>query len=263
MEVNRVQVVTDAEGVALLKGQTRSEFRLVVDKPGYYSIRSGSRFLSNPADVAANANGEVEVALKLRPIVRQVPMLGRAYLMAKLPSPNKPYGFDLVESDWVAPHGVGKVADLMFEVADSNPRSSDGILQLTATAVGKDNGLQAVPGEFLPLEGSLYQMPYQAPETGYENSIQWQRSKTGNPLGESPNQGKVVLLRIRSQHGEHGKLDRALYGSMEFAVGVRLDPQTGYSINIGYWLNPEWERNLERDPEHEAKALKQVVSAGK
>src|ERR1700730_5694480 len=161
---NRIQTATtDQLGVATLEGYSDGELGGGVRKEGCY------RGWWEPYQFSAKADKRWQpwnptIGVVLKKIDAPIAMYARK-VEAKFPVEAWPLGFDLAESDWVAPYGRGKVSDLVFEVNRSlrSPRNFNAVLKLTFSNTG--DGIFAVPIESQNMNSEL-RLPHQAPETG-------------------------------------------------------------------------------------------------
>ncbi len=246
---------TDSEGIVELQGETlwyQSGVR--AEMSGCYPAeahqlwitgKSGNRWQPWP----------VEVELVMRKIRNPHPMHALACgtsLRFKFPG-NKmgPFGFDLLARDWVAPHGAGKVADLVMEgvLRDPGDRSLNPEGWVRVTFSNEGDGIQP-DSQSRHAGGSLMVGSYEAPEDGYLR--QWMFSNflpesesdraRDNPVPGAPR----LILRLRSEMKE-GKVERALYGKMHAGMYPLLSPNI-VGFRATYYLNAEPnDRNLEWD----------------
>ena len=104
-----VRFTTDERGYGRASG--RAEFRttVFVTKPGYYDLRVER----------VRAGIDHDLALIMRPQRSPIPLYARRIgqadaINAKFPKHGEWVGFDLEKADWMAPHGAGKTADILF-----------------------------------------------------------------------------------------------------------------------------------------------------
>lgn len=242
MPKNKVVQNTNAQGVA--SGSVRTfagSLFYAVRADGFYGVNGEYRF--KPGAMKGDSstwstlrwepwNPTVEVVLKQMGIL--LPMYAKRIRIIDLPEPAKDIGFDLEVGDWVAPHGKGRMADLIFtgtgEVAKVTYR-----LQWTFSNLG--DGIQVVPlGQGARSE---LKSPKEAPAEGYAPSLEINSegrvSGADGRLGERP---ACFLFRVRTVLDEKGKVVSAYYG--------KIYPE---QLNIVYYLNPEPNsRSLEYDP---------------
>ncbi len=188
----------------------------------------------------------------------------------EFPESKGSFGYDVVERDWVAPHGVGKTADILVHVDFVYNEWLDHDMQITWEFVGEANGIQP----FEPMQESHYISPYIAPVDGYKGEISWRNRRYEREQWTSPSNRIFVenvndlpasgggggvrgrsfyLFRIRTAINESGEIEGGHYGKI-YGFGVMLHPEQegfsgGHHTGVIY-LNPQDEdRNLEMDLE--------------
>ncbi|MBI5382386.1 MAG: carboxypeptidase regulatory-like domain-containing protein [Opitutae bacterium] len=245
-----VRQETAKDGFAMVSGTAEAEYRIRTEKSGYYRTIGPVRYLDTEVGLKKYATGTQAVDIELRPIRDQVVGIHKGIEKLRIPALDKPFGFDLEVGDWVTPDGRGKIADLIFKLDGYFNSPDDYSFKLNAILPGSGDGLQAVQVEPLPERGSAFQLPYEAPLTGYHSSHIWERSHIGKERTSSGEWkgGTVFLFRIRTVLDSNGNVVRALYGYMDGNVDYRGTPEQGVKLSFTYWLNPEWTRSLEADP---------------
>jgi hypothetical protein len=254
-----VRQETSKDGIATVSGVAEAEYRVVVEKAGYYRTRVPVRYLDTEPGIKKYATGTQEMDIELRPVRNQVVGISRGSSGLLIPEINKPLGFDLEVGDWVAPHGKGRTADLTFELDGYFKNPNDYIFKLNASFPRKGDGMQPVKVELLPEEvGSAFQLPYEAPLAGYVPSHSWENSHVGGEYVQADEYkgGTVFIFRARTVLDANGNVIRALYGHLDGKVDFRGTAEKGYKLSFTYWLNPEWTRSLESDPKKTVTAVK-------
>jgi len=249
-----VKGLTDAQG--LFSGELEvwdaTQAGYSVEKPGHYPARQ----ISYSAKPAVRGrwqpwNPTIEVVLKR--IKNPVPMYAKR-VRAEIPVKGEDVGYDLMAGDWVAPHGLGMVADLVFhgegEVQDN--RNYRGVLTLTVP--GEGNGLIGI--EVQPPYSRL-RLPYEASAEGYQSRWEWRSIRRYNPQTmrneeymREPDVHLHFFLRVRTELDAEGRVVRAWYGKIHapFEFGQAAN-QTRMVVIFTYYLNPDGTRNLEYDPQ--------------
>lgn len=87
-----------------------------VEKVGYYNSTYHQDFIVSKLGMYQPWNKDIKVLL--RPKLNPVPMYVRDRYV-KIPFADKKIGFDLIKFDWVAPYGLGTIADLIIQVKRS------------------------------------------------------------------------------------------------------------------------------------------------
>ena len=154
-------------------------------------------------------------------------------------------GYDLMSGDWVAPYGVGKVADLNFRVNKrvASFRDFDSSLEMIVT--NNVDGLQETSLSLTKF--SDFRLLRQAPLADYGvTNLHWTNSST-NFIRYNDDQS--YYFRIRSVTNESGQLTSALYGKIRGYIGFGVRSKDTGAIQFTYYLNPRPnDRNLEFDP---------------
>jgi len=165
---------------------------------------------------------------------------------AKIPNEDKA-GFDLMESDWVPPHGKGKLADLFFEYRTIVPMVDEAkAFECSLTIMFANEGDGIVAQMALP-KRRLWELPRIAPAEGYEPK--WTkvfgRRQEGAEHTPFEREEHNYYIRVRTVLDPNGKVISALYGKIHGDIvfdAVR-------HIRFTYYLNPTpLDRNLEFDP---------------
>jgi hypothetical protein len=189
-------------------------------------------------------NPTVEVILKK--IVNPIPMYAR-HIETQIPALDAAVGFDLLESDWVAPSGHGKVSDLIFKVSKRVASFHDFGSELQLTFANNGDGVQAMPPD---KSGSELRSPHSGPELGYGASIsllQGNSKEHGEYGTKGDNQG--YFIRVRTVMDSRGDVASALYGKIYGGIEYFPVSYKTAKLRFTYYLNPTPnDRNIEFDP---------------
>jgi hypothetical protein len=118
---------------------------------------------------------------------------------------------------------------------------------LTITFSNEFDGIQEFEEEIL--HGSMFKLPRFAPIDGYKKHINSFTSGLKRGAKNSANKNRHYIFRIRSEE-EGGRLKRAMYGKILSDVDVlSVRGSKLPAIYFKYYLNPDYTRNLEFDPE--------------
>jgi hypothetical protein len=175
----------------------------------------------------------------LKKIGKPIPMYAK-YVENGPPVFNEPVGYDLMIGDWVAPHGKGQTADIIFtghldkkskndydyKLIVSFPKSGDGIQEFTVPDIEKDSALRS---------------PHEAPADGYQSQVIRTMSRhPGQAATEDLDLNRNYFFRVRTVLDSNGNVKSALYGKIY-----------GDFMQFKYYLNPTPNsRNVEFDPKH-------------
>lgn len=195
-------------------------------------------------------NPPIEIVFK--PILNPIPMfarkLGEAPATVDIPVVGEPVGFDLMKGDWVAPHGAGVTADLVFTLTEEVPFQSVDKPFAATLEVSFSNPLDGIQSVLAPLnEGSELRLPRYAPGDGYEEKLikRIGRPAEDKPINAGTREDQNYFFRVRTIVDENGKIKSAQYGKI---IGD-LRFWGNRRIRFAYCLNPtSLDRNMEFDP---------------
>ncbi len=258
--------ITDDEGFFTGEGATGPYVTLSAEKDGYYGV--GSKF-SQFTDVTGIFgfrkykpwNPIIEVVLKK--IINPIPMYavrrsdGGQVRPAVMPVIGRFIGFDLMENDWVVPHGLGTHRDFLFKVdIDRAVSIRDYDVTLTLKFSNPKDGLI----KYTPNTNkgrSVLRFPYHAPVMGYvDELVHHNESKPGEiEIGVSgnPDYDTNYFFRIRTELDDEGNVIGGLYGKIhgQIQIGNQAWLHDGKpNIYFDYYLNPNNnDTNIEYDLE--------------
>jgi hypothetical protein len=239
--------LTDAEGRFTASGSCNGHIGYGARKEGYYRSHYDYDFKDLGTFGWEPWNPELKVVM--RKVENPVPMYARNAGMEReieVPVLNKDIGFDLVVSDWVAPYGMGKTSDFIFNLRKNYSGPTNFETALTLEFSNEKDGIINVKEDLQ--EGSTFKLPRYAPRSGYKNSINFHLSRKGGKLRKSYNQNDSYLFRVRSQKQDNEEV-KALYGKLGGAIVVSGFSDVKPIITFKYYLNPDGTRNLEFDPD--------------
>jgi hypothetical protein len=187
------------------------------------------------------------VVLILKKIVRPIPMYARR-IEREIPLANEKVGFDLMDADWVAPHGRGKSGDILFKVTKrvisfddfgaelllSFPNDGDGIALMSADNQG----------------GSELRSSHEAPGGGYDPSLSLLQgnSKDRGRYGMT-GEDKNYFFRVRTVLDERGQVVSCFYGKIYGRIEYFPVSYKTAKVRFTYYLNPTPnDGNVEFDP---------------
>ena len=244
---------TNAEGLATVSFTSeRGDCNYgIYDIPGYYSTRNLLYKFKEMKDGRWEPwNPVVDVVLK--PVIKPIPMYARKIGgggPVEIPELNKPFGFDLMVGDWVAPHGKGKSSDIIFTLKELVPFAASTKpfdYVLAGTFSNKGDGIQSVFAA--PHKGSDLRLPRYAPEGGYEPKLEKQMAifAEGKPMKNDTREDQNYFFRVRTVLDEQGRIKSALYGKISGDIKFGVNRVLRFS----YYLNPtSLDPNLEFDPQ--------------
>ena len=256
-----VHGITNEKGEFVASAKADRRVGFTVKKRGWYPSFATYRFKESNGDRWEPWNPTVVVVLK--PIINPEPMYARK-LRAEMPVADAPAGFDLVESDWVAPHGQGKVADLVFSLNRRFESWKDYYAEVKLTFSNEGDGIQTIPE--LGQSTSELKLPRLAPEQGYLPEFGTSIGRTPSTLGrDDAKAGRSYFFRVRTVRDEKGEIISALYGKIDGDIRVDAINSKTALLLFDYYLNPQsGSRNMEFDPKRnlftELKSTEQVTN---
>ena len=241
--------LTDTQGIAVARGSSLDNKVTyeVKDLSGYYNEGGPYSFKSSKDGRWEPWNPTVE--LVLRPIVNPVPMYARK-VETRISKSAQRYGYDLIVSDWVAPDGKGQTADIFFELTGYANNVKDYDSTLTVSFANPLDGIQP----FVPIKGSSFRSPREAPLDGYQDKLELRRVRKPGQLSPAWIDDTQIdtnyIFRVRTVLDEYGKIKSALYGKIYGSFKFYGASTNGSFLTIpACYLNPEPNsRNMEFDP---------------
>jgi hypothetical protein len=240
-----VHGITNKEGEFVASAKTDRRVGFTVKKAGWYPSFGTYRFKEINEGRWEPWNPIVVVILK--PIINPEPMYARK-LRIEMPVADAPVGFDLLESDWVAPHGRGKVADFVFSLSRRFETWKDYYAEVKLAFSNDGDGIQTipVPGE----SASELKLPRLAPEQGYLPEFATSIGRAPSTLGRDDGKaGRSYFFRVRTVLDEKREIASALYGKIDGDIRVDAINSKTALLVFDYYLNPQsMSRNMEFDP---------------
>jgi hypothetical protein len=212
----------------------------------YRTIGLTYQFKEAKGEAWAPWNPVIDVVLK--PVLKPIPMyarkVGEPYAL-KLPEDGKAIGFDLVVSDWLAPHGKGATADLVFKMERRYTTVEEPFeATLTVTFSNEGDGIQSVFAA--PFVGSELKLPRNAPEHGYVPELirRTARPAADKPIETTKREDQNYFIRVRTVLDEKKRIKSALYGKIDGDIRFWANGK----LRFTYYLNSDAnDRNMEFD----------------
>lgn len=245
---------TDTNGCIAIEGTTVGDMTYTVTKNHYYKTtekylfyRRGENCVQdgrwqpwNPTNTVVLKEHRNPVAMYAKEVDVRIPVRDQAI------------GFDLEKGDWVAPHGQGATADLVFKYTATyeGPQTFSKRIELTFSH--PRDGVQA----FALDRTSDFMTLYTAPEEGYAPTLVDDQARTRTKILKSSEiaKGQYLVFRVRSVTNQEGRIVSANYGKI-YSPNL-LDPLIEYGrmgdadrLMFTYYFNPTAnDRNIEFDP---------------
>jgi hypothetical protein len=239
---------TDTEGNFTAEGHSDKRLSGFVRKAGYYEGGTGWVIFKDPA-LGKWEPWDSVAEVALRPIGKPVALYAKTDWI-EIPGVEQAYSYDLVKSDWVAPHGSGLHADVLFTLQRRYENRDDFEVKIRLSFSQRFDGIQEAQ---LPAIGrnSAFRWLRQAPAEGYQSVMDTRLGhdpKAG--FTQSASEEQAYFFRVRTVE-ENGRIVSALYGKIK--GGLQLAPSNSATckLKLTYYLNPTpLDRNLEWDPKH-------------
>ncbi len=236
--------LTDSEGHFTATGRCNGHIGYGARKKGYYRTHHDYDFSEFSAFGWQPWNPELK--LVMRKIGNPVPMYARK-VKIDLPVLGKNIGFDLTAYDFVQPYGRGSHSDLIFHASKNIEDKRNYQAHLNVLFSNKFDGILYYKEN--GLSGSEFKLPRFAPLDGYLGNWEIAKIRTSKAgVKVSFLKEDNFILRIRSEEKD-GKFDRAIYGKIVGPISFgNITKQDTVTIIFKYYLNPDYTRNLEFDP---------------
>ena len=245
---------TDVHGLFTAEGVCDGMMGGSIKKDGYYD--SGFPFKITGEKDGKWLPWNPICKTTLRPIGKPVALYAKTVHL-EIPELDKPYGFDLLTSDWVAPYGKGTNMDFIFTIHERWNGNYDFDLQ---GELAFNNSLDGVQESSIPDIGkySAFKWERQAPEKGYNQKQELRDAwfpdgSAKKPIRSFKSQDVAMIwdgyfFRVRTSE-QDGKIVQALYGKILGGIIAHPDSKTGKPrLIFTYYLNPTPnDRNLEWD----------------
>lgn len=250
----RVTEITDKQGVAyfnLTSDHSRVSYGAKAPE-GYYTS-FGKEFYFKGKKNGVWQPGGKQFKMVLKRIKNPIAMYAASVGMngkVEMPGLDKPYGFDLMASDWVAPHGKGKVPDLIFHLIRNMRGPKDYDATLTVTFSNKGDGFVGIKAPVEAKQESQLVMPYKAPGKGYQTKlVKSIRKKPGSRMIAAKDKSQHYFIRVRTKLDDKGNIVSALYGKIQSDVALDVINSKRGLLYFTYYLNPTPnDYNVEFDP---------------
>lgn len=244
---NNFEGSTKSDGIFYGSASCNSHVGFTISKPGYYESDGTYDFINKSAFRWEPWNPEIKVVL--RNIENPIPMYARDTRKSSIEIPvlGKDVGFDLIEFDWVKPYGLGSHADLIYNLKVLDNGGDDFEYQLDVKFANKYDGIQA--SEETNTNMSMLLLPKNAPVDGYKKKLGVFLKGVKRGAKYSWEKNRNYIFRVRSEV-ENGKLKKAMYGKILADIALAQPSKNGGFpiIQFKYYLNPDYTRNLEFDP---------------
>lgn len=235
----RIAEITDEQGVAyfnLTSDHSRVSYGAKAPE-GYYRSFGKEFYFKGRKNGIWQLKGE-QFKMVLKRIKNPIAMYAASVGMngkVEIPGFDKPFGFDLMASDWVAPHGKGKVPDLIFHLVRNMRGPKDYDATLTVTFSNKGDGFVGIKAPVEAKQESQLVMPYEAPEKGYQDKlVKSTQKKSGTATVPGYDKSQHYFIRVRTKLDNNGNIESALYGKIQGDIVF----WNNSVLRFTYYLNP-------------------------
>lgn len=244
---------TNERGRCVVTGLTENLINYQVTKGGFYQTKGKYNCYSR-YEKPRVADGywqprKPTVHVELRPIRNPIPMYVKN-ASTGVPKANEALGYDLLQGDWIAPHGKGKTADITILVQGKYEDVYHRWSELTLRFLNEHDGLISVevPDEKYRNESEYWLPLYEAPDKGYKRKYTHSFRIWGDER-KNVKQRKDVhyVFRIRTVVDKNGNVVEAMHGKIHNEIRGGFS-WGGPSVGFTYYLNPTGTRNLEYAP---------------
>lgn len=195
------------------------------------------------------------IRVVLRKVQNPVPMFARDSMTSskkvEIPASEQKIGFDLTKFDWVIPYGQGVNSDFIFYLERSFKDKNEWDVKLTLSFANEHDGIQLIKDD--RKGGSLFRLPRFAPVGGYQKQLIKTKSRHQKERyverHDDYEEDNNYIFRIRSEVDEKGVIKKAMYGKILGDIAIEPRDTQTLKIFFKYYLNPNYTRNLEFDPE--------------
>lgn len=244
---------TDSAGNLTLQLTRGASLHVYVSKNGYYNtggeLWTGGLYKGPDRQLVAREVPD-SFTITLKRVINPVDLHHFKYRGIAPLSPQA-VGFDLQKGDWIAPHGKGEIADILFQFQDIaiDADGYRGTMMLMFSNPG--DGIQAFSAArpFSREFGSDLAPPNVAPVDGYAAThSQTVSHETGKPYSSSTDSKRNYMIRTRTRLDAAGIIRQACYGwiegEFEFDPRDPRGPQVAFSCYFNANPDPD-ERSLE------------------
>jgi len=238
--------LTNTNGACLVAGKGYGDMYGQIRADGHYrtefSVSLGDKVEAKTLGVWPLKNPVVTLKAMRNPI----PMYAKRDEV-EIPEQNKSLGFDFEKGDWVAPYGMGVIADLHFFYSLETKDLWTGVEQFEIANTNLMCGVQETEGDTY----STFISKYEAPAEGF--NYRWNdilnRTKTKVIERKKLAEENYLIFRSRAVVDSQGKLVRANYGKIYPPIKHGVDGGKA-ELSFTYYFNPiPNDRNLEFDPD--------------
>lgn len=237
---NKYEKVTDTNGLCSVMDRIPARISIGAQKEGYYKSLDDFYFIPDNGKSGIEPWGGRTIILReiIEPKIGKNGSTRSGKSWIEIPAFNISVGFDILESDWVAPYGNGKVADFVFTFSKNTEQR---VFSYVLTFSNERDGIAEC--QFSKVWQSVFQWPYKAPLDGYASVMErmtgFNRSKASiSPEKKIRKQNAVnYIFRIRTELDDEGNIKSALYGKISGEIALSTKPKD--ELRFSYWLNTD------------------------
>ena len=238
--------LTDKDGLFVASGKTVDDISFTAMKTNYYVTSRKFHFYWRGTECVKDGhwqpwNPTLEVVLKEKR--KPIPMIAKK-VESKFPNAVPSMGFDFLVGDWVAPHGKGVTADMLYIYEEDRTDKNNVDLKLTLAFPGSGNGCYMRKKE----KFSTLMSDYEARLDNYSSNIVSRVYKQNGAYvyEDQITDDDYLVYRVRSSCDEKGNVVSAHYGKIYGPLEAPRD--LSRIIKVVSYFNPTPnDRNLEFD----------------
>lgn len=236
--IQKKEGVTDTNGFFSAQVEVPCKVGIGGIKEGYYRSVDNFYLVPNNGKVVFEPWGGRTLILRkvLEPKSGKLASTQRGVSWLAIPVYGKTIGFDVLESDWVAPYGKGQVADFVFTFSkDTEKKSFAYVLSFS------NHGDGIMEYQFNKNGQSFFKWPHIAPLSGYTSPVErmtgYNRSGLVVPYEKKMRKKNEInyIFRVQTKFDDEGNVESALYGKITGEIGLSTKPKD--ELRFGYWLN--------------------------
>lgn len=240
---------TDTNGLFVAAGITIHNMNYEIKKADHYTTQGQYWFHRRGENCVQNGRWQpwnLTNTVVLKEHRNPIPMYAKRVDIS-IPVLDEAIGFDLEKGDWVAPHGQGSHADLIFTYNGAYDGPQVFSKRLCLAFNNNKDGLRPFP---LDKASELMSM-YSAPDDDYATSLVLERERTRTQIIKSKEfeADRYLIIRVRTVTDKEGNIISANYGKIYGPINYgRMGD--AHRLIFDYYLNPTPnDRNIEFNPE--------------
>ena len=224
-----------------------TSLHMTTKAPGFYDEYSHVHFKAKRTSFLSEVHTADKQTFRivLRRTINPIPMYSYSgWPDVKIPSARGRFGFDMIERDWVTPHGNGRVTDFFIEY-ESLKSGDDVLYSATLSFPNAQDGAYKKKKDLSYSFKSVYHADKSACYQDHVKLYSFKKSGNNYSVDRFVTKEDYLILRTRTKVDSDGNLISAHYSKVYGPIYVE-----GIFYFRSYAFNPnENDTNLESDPE--------------